>query len=278
MMKHSIPLLVAMATLAGCQLYFGENDNGRGGGSWTYCGQDGYYECNDEDCYWSGPECPAGMTPGEQPGGFECKDSTDCAAGCYCGDGICEEAGFCTQDSDCGNGYTCNEMRASCEPIEPETSCVTDYDCAIGSYCNPDTLKCDATCTCASNAEAANQGYNYCDEDRTTCLPGIDPAGDCGGPVTCNLGRPSCPEGSVATISPFTSCYTGECQAINTCGMAPGCEAFTNESDCAGAGNCSLSYTGINCRNPNNNNAPCAAGSTSCVCDSYSFATCSDGS
>ena len=253
--------------------YFGEeNDDG---GSWTYCGQDGYYECNAEDCYWQGPECPAGMTPGEQPGGFDCKDSSDCAAGCYCGNGTCEEAGFCTQDTDCGNGYTCNESRSSCEPTtQPETSCVTDYDCAQGSYCNSATLKCEATCSCTSDAEAAAQMFDYCDVGRSTCLPGIDPAGDCTGEVTCNLGRPSCPEGSVAMIS--EGCYTGQCQAINTCSEAPGCPAYTNEMDCANAGSCALSFTGTNCHVPGNLNASCTVPGANCVCDSYTFASCSD--
>src|SRR5688572_28955708 len=90
MMKNSIALLVTAATslLTGCSLYFGDGNNrGDGDGSWTYCGSDGYYECQDEDCVWRGAECPSGT----DPGGFECKVNEDCAAGCYCGNGICEE-------------------------------------------------------------------------------------------------------------------------------------------------------------------------------------------
>src|SRR5688500_3344107 len=85
MMKHSLTLLVAVATsaLAGCQLYFGEEDND---GAWNYCGADGYYECEGDDCYWRGPSCPTGTGMGSA-GGFECNDNTDCAAGCYCGNG-----------------------------------------------------------------------------------------------------------------------------------------------------------------------------------------------
>ena len=281
MMKHSLSLLVATmaaTTLAGCQLYFGE-DEGNGGDAWTYCGQDGYYECNENDCYWRGPDCPAGMgsgsgSGGQVPGGYECKDSTDCAAGCYCSNGVCEEAGFCTQDSDCGNGYVCNTMRSSCEPTNtppPPTSCTTDYDCAAGSYCNPATLQCEATCSCMTDADAKSQNFDYCDEGRATCLPGIDPAGDCAGAVTCNIVRPSCPEGSVALIS--EGCYTGNCMAINSCATAPSCSAFGNETDCFNDTDCNVSYTGINCHNTMTGTS-CTANSTNCTCDSYQFASC----
>lgn len=275
MMKHSLKLLVAVATttLAGCQLYFGEDHDDD---NWTYCGQDGYYECNDEDCYWRGPECPAGMDPSvTPPGQFECTVDEDCAAGCYCGNGVCEEAGFCTQDSDCGAGYVCDEERASCEPGEqqPDISCGADNDCPTGQYCNSETLKCEATCVCTTDAEAAAQGFAYCDESRTTCLPGADPIGTCAGEVTCNLGRPSCPEGQVALI--LDGCYTGECQAINACAADPGCAAYGHESDCSNAG-CQVAYTGTNCTSTNN--TPCSVPSSSCTCESYTFASCSEGS
>jgi len=275
MMKHSLCLLVAAiatSTLAGCQLYFGEDNDSD---SWTYCGQDGYYECNEEDCYWRGPECPSGSSMGTPPGGFECDSDADCAAGCYCGNGVCEEAGFCTQDSDCGAGYVCDEQRSSCTPgnTVPPTSCGADNDCPAGAYCNPDTLKCEATCSCMTDEDAVNGGFAYCDEARNTCLPGADPNGDCAGEVTCNLGRPVCPEGQVALIS--DGCYTGQCQAINQCGADPGCSAYGYATDCSNAG-CQLSYTGINCRAPDN--TPCTVPSASCTCQSYQFASCSEGS
>lgn len=271
MMKHSLTLLVAAmaaATLAGCQLYFGENSNS---GNWTYCGQDGYYECNDQDCYWRGPECPAGTAGGSGPG-FECTDSNDCAAGCYCGNGICEEAGFCTNDSDCGNGYECNEQRASCEPTTtPQpTTCTTDYDCPSGSYCEGNV--CTASCTCVTDAEAINGNYDHCNEERQTCMPGPDPDGTCTGTVTCNLGKPSCPLQQTPIIA--DGCYTGECVVIGSCAEKPACEMLSHESDCRADTTCGVSYTGINCRNPSDNNASCTAGSTNCVCDSYQFASC----
>src|SRR5690348_1131067 len=71
MMKHSFALLVACATslLAGCELYFGDGHDGDGG-EWNYCGSDGYYTCEGDNCSWQGPNCPAGTGSGTtQPGG-----------------------------------------------------------------------------------------------------------------------------------------------------------------------------------------------------------------
>jgi hypothetical protein len=280
MMKHSIALLVATASMAltGCELYFGEEENN---GSWTYCGSDGYYECNDNDCYWRGPECPTGGGSGGMttpPGGFECKDNSDCAAGCFCQNGLCEEAGFCTQDSDCGMGFTCDESRSSCVPETepPAVSCGADNDCATGEYCNPDTLKCEATCTCATDAEAVTGGYDYCDETRGTCLPGADPRGDCAGTVapTCNVARPACPQGSVAMLS--DGCFTGFCQVISACANTPECTAYRYDADCRGDTSCASSYTGTNCKKPDN--TACQAGDTNCTCATYTFASCNDSS
>ena len=151
MKNLSLGLLVAVTTtvLSGCALYFG-NDHDED--TWTYCGSDGYYTCDGENCQWVSSTCPdqGSGGGGQSGGGFECTDSTDCAAGCYCANGVCEEAGFCTQDSDCGTGYECNEDRSSCEPT---------------------------TCTCYNDSGAVAQGYSYCDELTGTCKNGDDPAG-----------------------------------------------------------------------------------------------------
>ena len=43
-----VSLLVAtgfLSTLAGCDLYFGDHSND-GRDSWSYCGSDGFYQCN----------------------------------------------------------------------------------------------------------------------------------------------------------------------------------------------------------------------------------------
>src|SRR6476659_5091281 len=115
---HSLALMVAVATtsmLAGCELYFGSHDH-NSGSTWNYCGSDGYYQCRGDSCTWVSATCPDPGATNPPPNGYECTSSTDCAAGCYCQGGKCEEGGFCATDSDCGAGYHCNTDRSSCEP------------------------------------------------------------------------------------------------------------------------------------------------------------------
>jgi hypothetical protein len=270
MMKNSIALLVTAMTslLTGCSLYFGDgNNHGDGDGSWNYCGSDGYYECQDEDCTWRGPSCPSGT----DPGGFECKSNEDCAAGCYCGNGICEEAGFCTEDSDCGAGYVCNEDRASCEPGTGPAKCDWDSECQTGEYCAPDHT-CVATCTCTDDETAVAGGYGWCDETRSTCLPGQDPSGTCGGTATCNLGAPSCPSGQVPTL--IDGCWTGQCRDYNACDLAPECTHINDSANCGMRADCRKVMNGINCHKIGDPNTACNDGDTDCTCDSYVFASC----
>ena len=266
MKKLSIPLLIGFAVaLTGCALYFGDsNDNGS---TWTYCGADGYYVCDDGDCRWAGPDCPAGTGSGA-PGGFECEDNDDCAAGCYCGNGICEEAGFCTQDSDCGEGYTCNESRSSCEPGAP--TCANDDACPNGQYCNEGT--CTATCLCTSDAEAVAQGFDYCNEWRGTCMSGDDPAGTCAGEPTCNLTPPSCQPGDVPLLG-ADGCWTGECQSTQHCAEAPSCTRINDQASCSARADCRQIVNGINCTK-NDGTGPCQAGDQNCTCEQLIFAGC----
>lgn len=272
MMKHSFALLVAAATtaLAGCQLYFGGEEND---GSWNYCGEDGYYECSGDNCAWQGPDCPTSQPTGQPPGGFECTDSSDCAAGCYCQNGLCEEAGFCTQDSDCGMGYVCNEDRSSCEPGTPQpTTCNYDNECQTGEYCAPDHT-CTATCVCADDETAIAGGYGWCDETRSTCLPGQDPAGSCGGEATCTTAQPNCPSGSVPTL--IDGCWTGQCTDYAACDVAPSCSHINDSTNClARSADCSPVYSGLNCTKPGG--GACQEGDTDCTCTSFVFASCRD--
>ncbi|KAB2898210.1 MAG: hypothetical protein F9K40_11675 [Kofleriaceae bacterium] len=48
-----------------------------------------------------------------QPG---CTSDAECAAGCYCLNGYCEESSVCTNDSECPTGSYCDEGRTTCEP------------------------------------------------------------------------------------------------------------------------------------------------------------------
>ena len=275
MMKTSFALLVTAMTsmLAGCSLYFGDgNDHDRSDGTWNYCGSDGYYECKDESCVWRGPTCPDPSTD-NPTGGFECQASTDCAAGCYCANGTCEEAGFCTQDSDCGNGYVCNKERSSCEPKAPVTNCETDANCPNGQTCSPDSHTCVATCTCATDQEAATQGYDYCDEWRATCMNGSDPAGTCAGEPTCNLVPPTCQPGDVPLLG-ADGCWTGECEAASQCADAPACKRINDSASCAARSDCHRVFNGINCTKTDGSGQACTDGDTNCTCAQYVFNSC----
>lgn len=258
-MKHMFCLSVIAFSLAGCELYFKGDHDGGDGDRWTYCANDGYYVCAGEDCEWAGPRCP------DDPN-YTCETSDDCAAGCYCANGVCEEAGFCSSDAQCPDGYHCDEARSSCEP----DGCNTSADCNAGEYCDPATQGCTSSCTCTTDAQAQSQGWGYCDETRGTCEPPLA-NGSCGGAVTCNQIPTSCPEGQLALI--FNGCYTGACGAISGCDVTPVCGQMQHEGDCLNrAADCTSVYTGNNCTN--STGATCTAGSTGCTCESFSYATC----
>lgn len=264
-----IRLVLALATVftvSGCELYFGGHNDGD---RWTYCGNDGYYVCQDNDCSWAGPRCP------DDPN-YTCTTNDDCAAGCFCADnGMCEEAGFCDNDSQCPAGYTCDEGRQSCVPdTNQPTPCTTDTDCPTGAYCPADTGVCTDTCTCTSDADAQAQGYANCDENRQTCEP--QPwYGSCGAPAAgCNTVAPSCPDGQVPLTDATTGCYGTGCLEIGLCDVAPTCSAYQHEGDCLGGAGCTPVYTGLNCTTPTG--ASCTSGSANCTCTSFVYSSCRD--
>ena len=257
MMKLPFALLVAsVATLAGCDLYFGDGHN-HGDSNWNYCGSDGYYTCSGDNCEWQGPTCPPGVGgSGTSPGGgssgsgYDCKANSDCAAGCYCAGGTCTEAGFCTQDSDCGNGYHCNTDRSSCEPNPPPPAC-----------------------HCTSDAEAKSQGFDYCDEWTGTCEKGTDPAGTCGGEATCNQLPPTCQPGDVPLLG-ADGCWNGECEAASQCAVAPSCSHIKDADTCSAETGCHQVVNGVNCTKTDGSGAACQNGDANCTCQSYTFASC----
>jgi hypothetical protein len=259
MTKLITPLLVlSLAALTGCELYFGGHHNGD---RWNYCANDGYYVCNGDECTWAGPRCP------DDPS-YTCDSNDDCAAGCYCSaDGVCEEAGFCGSQADCPEGFYCEIERSSCVP----ESCTDSDQCDAGEYCTENGA-CEASCTCTTDAEAQAAGWGHCDEARGTCEP-TPVAGTCGGASTCNIAEPTCAPGEVALIA--DGCYTGSCSAIAACDVAPTCAALQHEADCLGANtSCSSVYYGINCTTPGG--TACTAGDANCTCQSFQYADCRD--
>jgi hypothetical protein len=243
----TVGLAIGIATaslLAGCQLYFGDHSNS------------------------SGPNGPTGSggpgRPGSPPG-TECKNDAACAAGCFCADGTCTEGGFCGADKDCGTGFHCDAARSSCIP---DASCTKSEQCANGTECDASTGGCVATCKCLTDADAAKQGFGWCDEARGTCMSGADPQGTCAGAVTCSTAAPTCSEGQVAMVK--DGCFTGACSAITACAATPSCSALQFQSDCTGrATDCSVVFTGHGCHG-----TTCGISDVDCTCTSYTFAAC----
>lgn len=250
--------LLAASTLTGCELYFGESED-----NWSYCGDDGYYVCQGDDCTWAAAECP----DGGGGSGFSCESNTDCAAGCFCEAGVCEEAGFCSADAECPDGFHCDD-RSSCVP----DTCSETVACPTGQICENGT--CTSTCECSNDQQAQDQGFGYCDENTSTCQPGEDPSGSCAGQVTCNIKAPKCEQGEVPLVK--DGCYTGACKAIAQCDAAPACDALQFEADClADNGRCAAVYTGINCQKPDG--TACQAGDANCTCESFRYNSCETG-
>jgi hypothetical protein len=263
-MRNLSPLVIA-ATLGGCNLYFGsQNQNDH----WSYCGSDGQYDCVGDNCKWVSPTCTGG-----NGSGYACTTSTDCAAGCYCANGMCTEGGFCATDADCGSGFHCDTSRSSCVPNPPNT-CNYDNQCAQGQYCAPSTNTCTATCTCTNDAQAISAGFGWCDTTRDTCLPGQNPAGTCAGDVsaTCSTAEPQCPTGQVPLL--IDSCWNGNCVAYASCNLPPVCSHINDEMDCLNRSDCSGIYDGIACTKPDG--SACHSGDTNCTCQSYVFAACAN--
>jgi len=242
----SVGLAIGIATasmLAGCQLYFGDHS----------------------DDQIDRPDRPG---PGRPPG-YTCNAAAECAAGCYCDEsGTCAEGGFCGSDADCGTGFQCDEERSSCTPAP---ACTANEQCDPGSTCDASGKGCVQTCKCTNDAEAIAQGAGWCDEARTTCMPGADPAGACTGALTCTTGGPKCATGEVPLIA--NGCYTGACRAITACEAAPVCKALQHDTDCISRStDCTTVYNGHGCTTPDG--TACRAGDTNCTCTSFTFAAC----
>ncbi len=307
MFKNAI-LMAALAVfstaLAGCHLYFGDDDDD----SYSYCDDSGCYQCDDWGC-----------TPGGGEPGWTCTSNYDCAAGCFCStDGYCEEAGFCTTDSDCISGFECDD-RSSCVPEGSGDTCTADADCPTASFCDEASGHCvgswgctdDASCgmgfecddrnTCVPQVctddsmcqegcycdEVAGEcietatcdalgncpGDLVCDSDRNTCVPADEVGPTCQSEVSCDVVAPVCPVGSTPAIE--AHCYTGACMLKTDCpdGAPFDCSDLNNdENACIADSTCSTVYKGVNCTSPDG--AECTSGSANCTCESFEYDYC----
>lgn len=209
-----IGLVMAVAAASGCTFYFGpEDDDDR---YYSYCDDTGCYTCDSAtgECWsdgggggygcYSDDDCAAGCYCDSYSGecietgfcsydeecgdGYVCDDrascvpdgtdptycwDTGCSLGSYCDSwtGQCVPSVTCDGNDDCDTGYFCNG--GTCTP----SYCTDDSECAAGCYCEP-ASGCVETGFCSNDAECPADG-DTCDETRSTCIPGEDPAVTC---------------------------------------------------------------------------------------------------
>jgi len=159
-------LALASMAMTGCYYYEDDNDDG-----YSYCDDTGCYWCDDYGCYPDG----SGDGGGGGGDGWVCETNADCAAGCYCdAEGYCQEAGFCTYDTDCPDGFVCDD-RSSCVPDDDgPTTCGDNAECPSGQICDLES----GTCVDAGECQDGQCPEGETCDDRNTCVPTP--------PVTCD--------------------------------------------------------------------------------------------
>jgi hypothetical protein len=188
----SIVVFTVIAMFAGCHLYVDPDD--------------GSAPCRPGDrCGGSGPNTTEPWPVPTDGGQTWCETDEQCAAGCYCEDNVCHEAGFCSRDSDCSYGYHCDEPRSSCVPDSRTASCGGTVTCAMAR----------PACPAGQVATIANGCYT----------------GECVAITSCDV-PPSC---EALTHEADCTARTGTCTAIYTgvnCHKPDGSACHTGDTDC----------------------------------------------
>lgn len=214
-------------------------------------------------CYGMTYECdrvgPNGLCNGV------CYADTDCGDGYYCDDSTatCEWGGYCYNVGECPTGYECDLIRTTCVPSD---GCDSNAECPGGTRCDPDSRMCVPEPPCGIDG-LCGEGL-VCDPSYLVCVACADDAcGSCLGEVLCGSNPPECPDGTRPAIANL--CYNGGCIAEATC-VAEEC-LLLDEAACTASATCDPSYVGINCTNPDG--SPCTGG-TGCTCESYEYDRC----
>lgn len=258
----TLGLVMALALVSGCTLYFGPDDDDDR--YYSYCDETGCYTCDNEtgQCWSDG-------------GGWGCYSDYDCAAGCYCDEnsGTCVEAGFCSDNGECPEGYYCDD-RASCVP-DGSQSC-WETGCAWGYYCDQWSGECVPSTTCQT-AEECGPGYDCV---NGTCTPvGCTSDDQCAAGCYCDEQSGGCVESGYCTqdadcagLNQVCDEDRGTCVPVDETPPPLTCEDLTDEAACIARDDCIPTYTGINCTNQDG--SACESGDTGCTCESFVFAAC----
>ena len=193
---------------------------------WTYCGVDGYYDCDGDDCDWVSPTLPrpgAGAAVADG-GGFECQRQRDCAAGCYCaGRHLRRGRLLHAATADCADGLRLQRgarRRASRLPADRATATASAR--RVSTAHDDDT--CTATCSAPMTrrqsrmaSAAATRRAAPASRARTRRAPAVARS-------TCNtVRRPA--RGSGPTL--IDGCYTGDVRGRHApCDVDPGLRAL----------------------------------------------------
>ncbi len=118
--------------------------------------------------------------------GEACSLNTQCPAGRFCRQGLCEEreaVQLCptAAPGECAAGFRCNTANSVCEQ---DLGCVEDGDCAAAEVCNVSLARCVPRCTAETEAAVCPLGQK--------CYGAL--CGECGGTIDCPAGS-RCNEG-----------------------------------------------------------------------------------
>lgn len=143
----------------------------------------------------------------------------------------------CSDDKECGAGYSCKDRTCSCGNVE---TCATNTPICFQNQCQADCTAPGAMCSSGQ----------YCDTQNKVCREGCDDDGDCAKGYSCNKAAHECRCGNVKTCSAGDVCADNQCRAAcgpaKKCGLGQHCDATVGaclpgcatEDDCASGFSC----------------------------------------
>lgn len=180
-------------------------------------------------------ECKIGYICSKSSGACEkqqpehCSPNNTCVPGYYCSthDGFCHQD--CRVDGDCGDtGQKCNQSTGTC--VIAAAGCTSDSNCKNGYYCDQSVHTCVKYAGCTSDA-VCNKGF-HCDKTSKTCVKdNCTDSSDCAKGFYCVDGV--CTEHPSGTCTVDDDCATGNICVNGACSRKDSADCH-NDSDCGG--------------------------------------------